>query len=114
MVETCLERDGEAMKHPIFHVGERCYIAPSNSAPGYSRLECEITGALMSRPVYDERCQLIGYSMAYKVKADDLFEEVCAPEHMLRKKWQRSDWRALKCNWYGETRQIWQPKREAR
>lgn len=94
------------MKHPLFHVGETCYIAPSNVAPQYSRLECEITGPLMNRPVYNERSQLIGYSMAYKVKAEGHIEEVCAPEHMLHKKWQRCDW--------GMLRGIWQPRREAR
>lgn len=94
------------MKHPIFHVGERCYIDISKTAPRYSHLECEVTGPLMNRPVYDHNGQLLGYSMAYRLKPDEHIEEVCAPELMLRKKWERSDW--------GMLRGIWQPKRAAR
>lgn len=94
------------MKHPLFHVGETCYIATSKAMPHFSRLECEVTGPLMNRPCYNEMGRVIGHSMAYKVKTEAHVEEVCAPESMLVKKFQRSDWSSLKT--------IWQPKREAR
>lgn len=101
------------MKHPIFHPGETCWALVPTST-GLQRMECEITGPLARRSIRDLDGQHLLYAEAYMVLLDEATLETPWAERDLRKKWLRSDWQSLKCSWYGEMRQIWQPRREAR
>jgi hypothetical protein len=98
------------MKHQIFHPGETCWARIPTST-GDQWMQCDITGPRVRRPIRDLGGELIGYAIAYLVLMEEATMETPWPECDLRKKWQHSDWRALKCNWYGETKQIWQPPR---
>jgi hypothetical protein len=94
------------MKHPIFHVGEECYLRDSATIPHLSGRQCRVTGVRTRRAIYNDFGEITGYMESYKVLPEGHHDEVCAPERMLRKKWERSDW--------GMLRGIFQPKREAR
>ena len=93
------------MKHPLFHPGETCY-ANIPCSTGRAYMECDITGPLVRRSIRDLNGKHQFYALAYMVLLDGATRETPFPECDLRKKWQRSDWGALKT--------IWQPKREAR
>jgi hypothetical protein len=96
------------VKHPIFHPGETCWARVPTSE-GVQWMQCDIVGALARRMIRDLDLKPIGYAEAYLVLMEDATLEVPFPERDLCKKWQRSDWKSLKCDWYGETWQIWQP-----
>lgn len=92
------------MSAPHFHVGEECYISAS---PGYPELvghPVTVIGTLALRPCYDGQGDYHGMSLAYKIDVNG--QQMCAPEKMLRKKFEKSDWRTLK--------NVWQPRLAAR
>lgn len=89
------------MKHPIFHPDEEARIGPYPHSGILCGRECKILRSL--DPIYGEH--------RYLVELLDDGTRAKVLELTLRKKWSRSDWRSLRCSWYGETRQIWQPPR---
>jgi hypothetical protein len=93
------------MNHPIFHPGETCYALIPTST-GLQRMECEIMGGRKRRTIRDLNGNPMGEAECYLVLMEDATLETPWAERDLRKKWQRSDWGAMKT--------IWQPKREAR
>jgi hypothetical protein len=87
------------MKHPIFHPGEESRVGRYPADRSLAGLECTIVGPL------DDSDGAWRYLI--RIIADGRLVKVLEP--MLEKVWKRSDWQSLKCDWYGEVRQIWQP-----
>lgn len=89
------------MTVPHYRVGEECYIGTSTAYPELSGAECKVIGTLKLR----QCCNADGYfervTPSYKVEISGT--QFCAPQSMLRKKFERSDW--------GMLRSIWRPDR---
>lgn len=88
------------MSHPLFHVGEECYVDVGQ------RVKCLVVGNRRMRPMYDQFGRHVGDTLAYRVVLDDEVDHICVAEGRLSKRWERSDW--------GWLRNSWRPKREAR
>jgi hypothetical protein len=88
------------MTAPLFRVGEECRISHSPAYPELSGRDCTVTGTLALRPNYDGQGNYHGMSLAYKINVNGT--PMCAPERLLAKKFEHSDW--------GMLRGIWQPE----
>lgn len=86
------------MKHPIFHPEEEARVGPHASDRSAANQDCTV------KIVWD----LEGDLQRYTIELECGYRTVVLEESLV-KRWARSDWRALKCSWYGETKQIWQP-----
>lgn len=93
-------------------VGDECYINGSSAYPELAGAKCKVIGDLELRQQYNQMGHFIGVRLSYLIEVNG--QQICAPPVFLREKTRRSDWCALKAEWYGETQQIWQPRREAR
>ena len=86
------------MKHPIFHVGEKCNaVIPTSS--GVQLMKADITGPLARRSIRNLDGKHIGYAECYRVLLDGATLETLFAERDLRKRWERGSWSDPSCVW---------------